>query len=303
MMPAGYLEDRNFASERSIVVWDARPQLLDALACKLLFVPAHCSDAIGGRPPFMSPSAPPANDPRLAPLQDGLASLQLVASPSTQVRLLNYLDLLLKWNRHYNLTAIRDPQEALTHHLLDCLAILPSLDRHFQTSQGRPSLPVAHSSAAATPQGDERTHNPRQPQVSRILDVGSGGGLPGVVLATMRAHWSVTCVDSVAKKASFVRQVAAELALPNLHSEHSRVEQLQQPGFDLVVSRAFASLADFVSCTRAQLAPAGCWVAMKGKLPVDEIATVPADVAVFHVEPIVVPRLAAQRCLVWLHPA
>jgi 16S rRNA (guanine527-N7)-methyltransferase len=123
------------------------------------------------------------------------------------------------------------------------------------------------------------------------------------VLATMRPHWSVTCVDAVAKKASFVRQVAAELSLPNLHAEHSRVEHLQRSGFGLIVSRAFASLADFVSCTHAQLAPTGCWAAMKGKLPSDEIAALPREVAVFHVEQITVPGLPAQRCLVWMRPA
>ncbi len=230
-----------------------------------------------------------------------MTALQLVASPPAQARLLNYLDLLLKWNLHYNLTAIRDAQTALTHHLLDCLAIVPSLDRHFQTLHPHPSLPPT-SSEEATPPRDEGTDNTPQQHAVRILDVGSGAGLPGVVLAAVRAHWSVTCVDSVAKKASFVRQVAAELPLPNLVSEHARVEQLRQTGFDLVVSRAFASLADFVSCTRSQLTPSGCWVAMKGKFPVDEIAALPTDVKVFHVEPIVVPGLQAQRCLVWLRP-
>lgn len=249
----------------------------------------------------MSLSAAPTNDPRLSKLQDGLTALQLVASASTQARLLNYLDLLLKWNRHYNLTAIRDPQAALTHHLLDCLAIVPSLDRHFQLRHSHPSLP-ATASVEAMPASDDPNHDPQPKHATRILDVGSGAGLPGVVLAAMRAHWSVTCVDAVAKKASFVRQVAAELSLPNLLSEHSRVEQLRQPGFDLVVSRAFASLADFVSCTRAQRAPSGCWAAMKGKLPVDEIAALPPDITVFHVEPIAVPGLSAQRCLVWLRP-
>jgi len=251
----------------------------------------------------MSLSAAPTNDPRLSALQSGMASLQLEASPTTQARLLNYLDLLVKWNRHYNLTAIRDAQTALTHHLLDCLAIVPSLDRHFQASRDNADLHDGHSAAEAVPQANEADRGSRQQQAVRILDVGSGAGLPGVVLAAMRPRWSLTCVDSVAKKAGFVRQVAAELSVPNLRSEHSRVEQLRQPAFDLVVSRAFASLADFVACTRAQLAPGGCWVAMKGRLPVNEIAALPVNVTVFHVEPIVVPGLLAQRCIVWMRPA
>jgi len=247
----------------------------------------------------MSLCASIADDPRLPTLRDGLAALHLLASPPTQARLLAYLDLLLKWNLRYNLTAIRDAQAMLVQHLLDCLAIVPSLDRHVQVLHGDPRFHPSQPGEAA-PHADD--HGSMQQRALRILDVGSGAGLPGVVLATMRTHWSVTCVDAVAKKASFVRQVAAELSLPNLHSEHSRVEDLQQPGFDLITSRAFASLADFARCTRAQLAPAGCWVAMKGKLPSDEIAALPPEVAVFHVEPVVVPGLPAQRCLVWLRP-
>jgi 16S rRNA (guanine527-N7)-methyltransferase len=241
----------------------------------------------------------PVNDPRLLALQDGLASLQLLASPSTLARLLNYLDLLLKWNQHYNLTAIRDADTMLTQHLLDCLAILPSLDRHVHAIRSNPDTQASHA-GQAQPQGDAGTGT--QGIALRVLDVGSGAGLPGVVLAAMRAHWSVTCVDSVAKKASFVRQVAAELSLPNLHAEHTRVEHLRGPAFDLIVSRAFASLADFVSRTREQLRPAGCWAAMKGKPPSEEIAALPHDIAVFHVEPIHVPSLPAQRCLIWMRP-
>jgi 16S rRNA (guanine527-N7)-methyltransferase len=118
----------------------------------------------------------------------------------------------------------------------------------------------------------------------------------------MRPGWSICCVDAVAKKVSFIRQVAAELSLRNLQGEHSRVEQLQRPGFDLVASRAFASLADFSALTRRHLQPGGCWVAMKGKVPKEEIAALPADVEVFHVEPLQVPGLDAQRCLVWMRP-
>ena len=213
-----------------------------------------------------------SNDPRRAALRCGLEALALLADDVLLDRLLAYLDLLQKWNRAYNLSAVRDPQQMVRQHLLDCLAALPALDRHLQGRE------------------------------ARILDVGSGAGLPGVVWALMRPNWAVCCVDAVAKKASFVRQVVGELALRNLQSEHARVEQLRLPLVDLVVSRAFASLADFTALTRQHLSPGGCWLAMKGKVPDDEIAALPADVSVFHVEPLQVPGLEAQRCLVWLRP-
>jgi 16S rRNA (guanine527-N7)-methyltransferase len=211
-------------------------------------------------------------DPRRAALRAGLQALWLPDDDDRVGRLLGYLDLLHKWNQAYNLSAVRDPLQMVHQHLLDCLAVLPPLDRHLQ---GRDA---------------------------RILDVGSGAGLPGVVWAMMRPGWAVCCVDAVAKKASFVRQAATELGLRNLRSEHARVEQLHLPQFDVVVSRAFASLADFSTLTRHHLRPGGCWLAMKGKLPDEEIAALPADVQVFHVEQLQVPGLDAQRCLVWMRP-
>lgn len=199
--------------------------------------------------------------------------LQLGLDAATVDRLLAYLTLLQRWNRVYNLTAVRDPDEMLTHHLFDCLAVLPALRRH------------------------------AGPRPLRILDVGSGGGLPGAVLAITQPQWDISCIDAVSKKASFIRQVAGELALPNLHALHGRVETLSgRPGFDLIVSRAFASLVDFVTWTRSSLAADGAWLAMKGRAPDDEVAALPADVTVFHVEPLHVPELKAQRCLVWLKP-
>jgi 16S rRNA (guanine527-N7)-methyltransferase len=112
-------------------------------------------------------------------------------------------------------------------------------------------------------------------------------------------------VDTVAKKATFIRQVAAELRLPGLRGLHARVEMLQPPagGYQVVTSRAFASLPDFTALTRHLLAPGGVWMAMKGKLPADELSALPADVEVFHVEQLLVPGLDAQRCLVWMRPA
>ena len=206
-------------------------------------------------------------------MQAGLAALGLSADAAALDGMLKYLDLLLKWNRAYNLSAVRDPQQMLSQHLLDCLAALPALDRRVG------SRPV------------------------RILDVGSGAGLPGVVWALMRPHWSVVCVDAVAKKMSFVRQVIAELRLKNLQAEHARVETLGQGRFDLVTCRAFASLADFTSLTGPCLAADGCWVAMKGRRPDDEMAALSPQVEVFHVEPLQVPGLDAHRCLVWMRRA
>jgi 16S rRNA (guanine527-N7)-methyltransferase len=198
-------------------------------------------------------------------------ALGLAPSARQLQALADYLALLQRWNQTYNLTAVRDPAAMLSHHLADCLAVLAPL-------------------SAQLPQG-------------RVLDVGSGGGLPGVVLAIMRPELDVTCVDTVGKKAAFIRQVAGQLALPNLHAEHARVEQLRLSPFDLITSRAFASLADFVSLSQPLLAPHGVWMAMKGKRPSDELAALPAAVAVFHVEPLAVPGLDAERCLVWMRPA
>jgi 16S rRNA (guanine527-N7)-methyltransferase len=203
-----------------------------------------------------------------AALSATCAVLGLAPTEAQLQQLQAYLALLQRWNSTYNLTAVRDPAEMLTHHLADCLAVLKPL-------------------TAALPAG-------------RVLDVGSGGGLPGAVLAIMCPALQVSCVDTVGKKAAFIRQVAAELRLPNLHAEHARVEQLKRPPFDLITSRAFASLLDFTTLTRPLLAEGGVWMAMKGRAPDDEVAALPAGVAVFHVEPLAVPGLDAQRCLVWM---
>jgi 16S rRNA (guanine527-N7)-methyltransferase len=188
-------------------------------------------------------------------------------------RLEQYLDLLVKWNAAYNLTAVRDPAQMRTQHLADCLAVVAPLRREFGGTTA-----------------------------ARILDVGSGGGLPGVVLAIAEPGWDVTCVDAVGKKVAFICQVAGELALPNLHAVHARVETLDAVPFDAIIARAFASLADFTRLSRHALATRGRWMAMKGKRPNDEIALLPPEVTVFHVEPVEVPGLAAERCLVWMRP-
>jgi 16S rRNA (guanine527-N7)-methyltransferase len=204
-------------------------------------------------------------------LKSGTAELGLDLSEGQFQQLWAYLALMQKWNKVYNLTAVRDPQEMLTHHLLDSLTAVAPLVRH---TGGQPA---------------------------RVLDVGSGGGLPGIVLAICRPELDVRCVDTVGKKAAFIQQVAASLQLPNLQGIHARVETLTGP-FDLICCRAFASLPDFVGWSRAALAEQGVWMAMKGKHPQAEIDALPADVQVFHVEPLTVPGLDAERCMVWLRP-
>ena len=126
--------------------------------------------------------------------------------------------------------------------------------------------------------------------------------MPGVVLALIFPHWQVVCVDTVGKKAAFIRQVAVELGLRNLGAEHARVEALKAGAFDIITSRAFASLVDFTRLSRASLAPQGVWMAMKGRAPADELSALPEGIEVFHVEPLSVPGLDAERCLVWMRP-
>ncbi|TFY97990.1 16S rRNA (guanine(527)-N(7))-methyltransferase RsmG [Ramlibacter rhizophilus] len=204
-------------------------------------------------------------------LLQGASALGVDLQPHQRRQLLDYLALIGKWSRVYNLTAIRSPEEMLTHHLLDSLAVVEPLRRH---AAGRPL---------------------------RVLDVGSGAGLPGVVLAICCPEFAVDCVDTVAKKAAFVQHVAASLRLPALRGVHARVESMGA-SYDLVCSRAFASLQDFVALTQARLAPGGAWMAMKGRRPEDEIAAVSPRAQVFHVEPLTIPALDAERCIVWMRP-
>ena len=215
------------------------------------------------------------SSPHRARLLDAAKQLGLAMSDGEADQLLAYLVLLQRWNSTYNLTAVRDPDRMLSQHVFDCLAVMAPLRRHLA------------GTAAAPP---------------RLLDVGSGGGLPGVVIAILNPAIDVSCVDTVGKKAAFVQQVAASLRLRNLHSQHARVEQLKAPPFDVITSRAFASLADFVGLTRTLLAEGGAWLAMKGKNPIDEVNALPPDINVFHVEQLQVPDLEAERCLVWMRP-
>ena len=206
-----------------------------------------------------------------AGLRSGAQALGLALSDAQIQHLLAYAALIQKWNKVYNLTALRDPADILTHHLLDSLTAIAPLSRHIQ---GQPI---------------------------HVLDVGSGGGLPGVVLGICMPELNVTCVDTVAKKAAFVQQVAVSLKLPNLRGLHARVESLTDP-YQVICSRAFASLPDFVTWSRSALAEDGVWMAMKGKHPQGEIDALPDDVKVFHVEPLTVPGLDVERCMVWMRP-
>ena len=204
--------------------------------------------------------------------------------------LLAYMDWLHKWNKVYNLTALRHPDEMLSHHLIDSLTAVGPLQRHIASQRQQGALP--------------------QTGPVQVLDVGSGGGLPGVVLAICLPDVRVTCVDTVNKKAAFIQQVAVALRLPNLKGLHARVETVQG-GFDVVTSRAFASLVDFTAWSRKALQPGAVWMAMKGKHPTEELAALAArsasqaeaGVDVFHVEPLHVPGLDAERCMVWMRPA
>lgn len=196
-------------------------------------------------------------------LQAGLMALGLDFPEEKQEKLLAFRDLLLKWNKVYNLTALRDPEQAIAHHLLDSLAILP------------------HVGAGA------------------LLDVGSGGGLPGIPLAISRPELSVSMVDTVQKKTTFLQQAAIQLALQNVAVHHARVEEMRGQ-YAQISSRAFAELGLFVSLTRHLLAPGGRWLAMKGLRPDEEIRALPADVAVESIIPLSVPGLDAERHLIIL---
>lgn len=208
-------------------------------------------------------------------LQQALAEIQLSLSHEKQQALLDYLGLIQKWNQVYNLSAIRDPQTMLSHHLFDCLAIVPLFDR-LTTSieEGR----------------------------VRILDVGSGAGLPGLVLAICRPEWHIETIDTVGKKAAFMQQVALQLGLKNVVVHHNRVEKLQAQHaatYSHITSRAFASLGDFVTLTKGLLRPGGLYVAMKAKvLETKDLQALPIPRRDIAIHPIQVPFLQAERHVV-----
>lgn len=202
-------------------------------------------------------------------LKSGLTALDLPADERTLDRLTRFAALLLRWNKTYNLTAIRDESEVLTHHLLDSAALVPMFRRW-------------------------------APEAQRVLDVGSGGGLPAIPTAVLREDLAVHAVDTVKKKATFLQQVQIELGLRNFRAHHARVESLQLPAFDVISSRAFASLKDFTTLTEHLLAPSGLWFAMKGVVPEQELAELPSFTKVRAILPLTVPGLPESRHLIIL---
>ena len=193
-------------------------------------------------------------------LQAGLQKLGLELSTTQQLLLLEYVALLQKWNSTYNLTAVRDADAMITHHIIDSLTLLPSIK-------------------------DAKT----------LMDVGSGGGMPGIPTAIARPDLQITLLDSNTKKTSFLQQAVIELGLENVTVAAGRVESMHDKKVDVVTSRAFAELADFISLTKHLLNENGYWAAMKGVYPYEEIEHIPASVEVVKVEKIDVPMLDAER--------
>lgn len=208
-------------------------------------------------------------------LHAAAAKLEIDLADSQADALLAYIEQLQRWNRTYNLTAIRDPSEMLVHHVFDSLSIVPYI----------------------TALLDKNTV-----EDVNIVDVGSGAGLPGVILAIMRPQWRLFCIDAVEKKMAFVRQVAGVLGLSRLRAMHERVEAIEPLQADIVVSRAFASLLDFANLAGRHVAPGGQLLAMKGHEPLQEAEALEkqTDWKISRIEPLYVPELNAQRCLVWM---
>jgi 16S rRNA (guanine527-N7)-methyltransferase len=199
-------------------------------------------------------------------LSNGIKELKLDLNEKQHEQLLDYLALLFKWNSVYNLTSVRDPMQMVTHHLLDSLAAVPAFD-----------------------------------QAVSVLDVGAGGGLPGIVLAIARPTMKVALIDTVHKKTAFLTQVKAELRLGNVTVHTARVEQLQVPHkFDVITSRAFADLSDFVNWSGHLLAEGGQFIALKGVAPPDEQERLPGEWKVMELRPLQVPGLQAERHLVFI---
>jgi len=197
-------------------------------------------------------------------LARGITQLEMDVSPEMQQKMLTYLELLQKWNKVYSLTAIRQPEQMVSLHLLDSLAVLPHL------------------------------------WPSRWLDVGCGAGLPGLVLALMRPEWAFTLLDSSSKKTSFVQQAVIELGLQNVSVCCARVEDWQpEEKFNGIISRAFAEISEFTRLTQHLLIQNGGWIAMKGA-PDEELERIPAGVGIERLIPLQVPSLDAARCLVIL---
>lgn len=210
-------------------------------------------------------------------LCSGTEKLSLTFEDSTIYRFSQFFLLLQKWNRAYNLTAIRDPKKILTHHFLDSLGIVTALEQEF----------------------DKRKKN-----APRILDVGSGGGFPGIILAIARPGWHITMIDAVAKKMTFVQQAAIELCLDNAKTEIGRVEEYRPAmRYDLITARAFSEIGVLIEKTRTAIHEQGFWAAMKGTRPEQELTRLPPDIRVFRESKLTIPGLAAERHLIMLEKA
>jgi len=209
-------------------------------------------------------------------LAGGVGELGLALEPAQLEQLVRYSDLLVRWNRVHNLTAV-EPGQTLAYHLLDSLSIVPTL--------------------SARTHGDEPL---------RVLDVGAGGGLPGIPLSIALPSAHVTLLDKVAKKVAFLRQVQVELRLPNIDVVHARVETFRAPAFAVIVARAFATLLELVRLSRPLLANDGCWCAMKGAVPraeIEELEHAQLDVRIAQIVKLHVPRLDAERHLILIEPS
>jgi 16S rRNA (guanine527-N7)-methyltransferase len=220
-------------------------------------------------------SRSPANESELGDrIAVGASQLGVPLSTDQIERLDRYLRLIQRWNATYNLTAVRDPDAMVSLHILDCLAAAAALGRRRGGGGGE-----------------------------RVIDVGSGAGLPGLILASVFPERTIVCVDSVGKKAAFITQAASVLGLSNVTALHARVEGITDRPFDVITSRAFASLGKFVVATRHLLAEGGTWMAMKGGRPEQELSELAELISrglSYEVEPLSVPSLSAKRCLIWL---
>lgn len=200
-------------------------------------------------------------------LNTGLAALNIALSERQKEQLLAYRDLLLKWNGTYNLTALRDPAQVLSHHVFDSLSLLPFIEK-----------------------------------AASLIDIGSGGGMPGIPVAIARPEMQVVLLDANTKKTAFLQQAVIELGLANAEVVSGRAEAEDTRTFDIVTSRAFAELKDFVGLTGQLVGAGGHWAAMKGVYPYEEIAQLPESVTVTQVARVEVPELNAERHIVLISP-
>ena len=210
-----------------------------------------------------------------ATLVESANKLQIELNEEQIIKLLNYLQQLQRWNKTYNLTAIESSYDMLIKHVVDSLSVLPVLDG-LTEQMGTVNL--------------------------NILDVGSGGGLPGIVVAVCREHWTVTCVDAVQKKVAFIQQMRAVLNCSNIHAVHSRIERAKGVNCDVLITRAFSSLKNTIEWAGKHITVGGYLVAMKGKEPTDEIAELKLGLEwqLQPIQPVSVPFLDAERCVVMI---